>query len=1033
MEMAQEVVVRTGFIDVGPKDAPNSTVSTFLAPYNSDTINESQWSPAKILGREQLIARANWPVTAIAFSDLEITSGGDTLYSLQVPFDLWRNTASQTLLETFTYYRCDFVVTITVNGSKFHSGLLVPFFTPLSLYPAPLVSAMALEHSMIEANGVHSGVLRIPFRCPKDYLSTYESPGVFTLGNITLRVLSGLTAATGSATEIPITITFHCENVQMYVPAIRATDVLPTAFSSARVAEKQQRKAIPARTATPHTNSVANTKRVPGEMHMNVAADAEQVDKSAETTKAPAVDRLNPKCVHNPFYDSPESIRDVLKRSSAVGSGDLIWLGSLQGVSIPVGVDTSRHYSMGYFDAGCIFNAQTSTHPASYWASMYSLGRGSLRYTITFNNAASGNSADQFMYGAMFLPGAFYPNTYATASREVSETRAQAFILPGTGYATSTQQLFDQAGYEMQPLLDALNFLPRRNIGQFGTTHNTWKQFFSNATSGAAVALADVGHNQVTLDIPFVSRYNAYQMPRYSNTALALVDPPNNYVAVTNNGPYLYDDVYDNNIVPGSAKGGQNSYCSQDATYGPHMSPGVIVLFCMFNTDVTSLTPTSSHRINASVFASIGDDFRFGVIRGFPMGGSLAFNPRSQPTTVGKLTTFNNVTTVPQFNAFGLITDGFPPREGTVGGEPLSTATTFVGFDLYDSPVVQFSRSWSFGGSRFSGVPHGNTITTINKFKKAANVTLPMEVNGDKFDTTANLKTTMMDKPSNTLTGMPIVPQLTSPLPNSTGIVNATRMALRADETYEASPELFGTEEDEMDLCYLTRKLTLAADACNALGSGNQWTTSLGPGEWLFQIPISPLPFDSQFNTSSTYIPSLISLVSSHFLYWSGALRYRFKVVASAFHTGRLFFSVSYHSSRDYKPVDGGNFIQTQTKAYGMIPQTLTEALNQGGVFLDLSEESRDIVIDVPYKAAYPRLDVPTGFQPHQKSAMGYITCWVVNPLVAPENVSPSVDYLTFIGGGPDFQLYTLSPFAAMMDAPRPVPQVTGVSADVLV
>lgn len=290
---------------------------------------------------------------------------------------------------------------------------------------------------------------------------------------------------------------------------------------------------------------------------------------------------------------------------------------------------------------------------------------------------------------------------------------------------------------------------------------------------------------------------------------------------------------------------------------------------------------------------------------------------------------------------------------------------------------------------------------------------MPMNVTGDRFDTSATFPTMAMDKPSNTLGPMPMMPALTSPLPNSTGIVNTTRMALRADETFEANPELFATEEDEMDICYLTRKLTLVGNTV--------WDITTSEGDPIFAIPLSPFPYDANPGPGQSPNLPLLSLVSNHFLYWSGSLRFRIKVIGTQFHTGRLFIAITHTPFRDF-----GNTSATVTAPFvglrfnALPPTTLAEAMAQGGVYLDLSDENRDVTIDVPFKSMHPRLHMPSQLQPYQTSSMGKLSIWVLNAISGPETVPSSVDVLVFMGGGPDYHLHTLSPFAAMTDSNRP-------------
>jgi hypothetical protein len=981
MESVQEVVTNETFVSVMPEPTINRLAPSSLSRFDT-IISEHNWDPQAIMGREQLIEKTFWSVGDPANSDLyySFTWAGNPTNNMNIPYDLLRNTTTRNLIQNFTYYRCDFVITINVTGTKFHSGLLVPYFVPLTSYVSDHNSLpLLMNHTMVEANGVNTAVIRIPYVSPRSYLSTFDMPGNFNLGVLCLRVMAPLMAGVGALTSIPVTITFHAENLEMFVPAPVPTISLPD------------------------VSFLTLKRKVLGEAH---SATTEEVAKNAEVMKAITIGGTSKQCTHNPAFDSPESVRDILKRTSFVGAGVLLPLSSFSGLTPDLSFDPLYNPLMGWMDAGAIFNNGTSVHPVSYWASMYALAKGSLRYTFVFDSdGGNGEVNPSITYGAIFLPG-YVPTTYGaitTATGAPVNFRQDTLILPGHTYVEASGPGQKRAVIQLlQPLLDAHSFMPRGPISFCDDPDFTsdYYQFFSNQTSGGAVVLADAKHNSITMDIPFVSKHNAYQLPRYRFGGLN-AGTNSNATQVDTNGPWTDDFGGDVSYASSTtANGGLFSYEYQDATIGPHMSPGIIVFYALSSRNVGATIVLDAAKVKVSVFASIGDDFRFGVLRDLPNAGQMTINPRKNALDVlpvySQISSVDAMPTIPQFQAFGAqVYTGFPPRNGTV-----------------------------------AGVPNGNTITTINKFKKVANATLPMNITGDKFDLSATLPTMGMDKPSNTLGPMSMMPALTSPMPNGTGIVNAVRMALRPDETFEASPELFGTAEDEMDLCYLTRKMTILPKASTTTG-GFTWDVSSGIGAQLFSVPLSPINFTDAIGVTGQVDATLLAQISSNFLYWSGSLRYRIKIVATSFHTGRLFLGVTYFSYRDYRPVDLNQpylLKPAHANRFDQFPPAdLEEALTQGGIFIDLSEETRDVVFDVPYKAMYPRLDVGSGCQPNQTSIMGKLTCWVVNDLSAPESVAQNVDIITTVGGGPDFQLYTLSPFAAAYDAPRTLGSLQGV------
>jgi len=199
------------------------------------------------------------------------------------------------------------------------------------------------------------------------------------------------------------------------------------------------------------------------------------------------------------------------------------------------------------------------------------------------------------------------------------------------------------------------------------------------------------------------------------------------------------------------------------------------------------------------------------------------------------------------------------------------------------------------------------------------------------------------------------------------------------------TPETFATVTDEMDLDYLYRKYSYTGRFVV------QNTDAVGHVVW--SVPLSPFPtFGS---TTAPIIPvgtiaqtnvwfPLISYLGLPYRYWTGGLRYKFIVSASCMHTCKLFVAFNFG-------VYGGT-----------APTNLLDAASQYGEAIEINQGSNEFEFSVPYVALTPYLNVCTGTTTPDNS-MGTMNVVVLNELVAPASVSPSISIAVFICGSDDF------------------------------
>jgi hypothetical protein len=174
------------------------------------------------------------------------------------------------------------------------------------------------------------------------------------------------------------------------------------------------------------------------------------------------------------------------------------------------------------------------------------------------------------------------------------------------------------------------------------------------------------------------------------------------------------------------------------------------------------------------------------------------------------------------------------------------------------------------------------------------------------------------------------------------------------------------------------------------------WLTSAGLDSILMSLRVAPhlANFVSQFNAPVNIVP--VGYITQPFLYWRGDLIYRFRVVCTKYHKGRLRIS--------YDPTGTVTDNQNNTPA------------NENKIFnriVDISTE-RDIEIRVPYCqcTAYLRTDDPEilhtvggGVQLHNPvTDNGTLMIRVLNELSTPTEAG-DVRIMCFIRGADNFEV----------------------------
>jgi len=217
-------------------------------------------------------------------------------------------------------------------------------------------------------------------------------------------------------------------------------------------------------------------------------------------------------------------------------------------------------------------------------------------------------------------------------------------------------------------------------------------------------------------------------------------------------------------------------------------------------------------------------------------------------------------------------------------------------------------------------------------------------------------------------------------------------MALWEGNHVSLAPEVFGTEIDEMSFDFLTSISTWYTTVT--------WTTGNATDTSLLTIGVNPAvgEIGQSDGAVTLYSMSPLAYITRFFVFWRGDLKYRFKIISTAFHTGRLLFTFEPYF---YAKTPGVTNTATSAYVYRQV--------------IDLREK-REIEVTVPWVCYQSWLQ--------SNKNMGQVKLLVLDPLVCPASVSTSIYIIVEILGGENMKfscpqsmtLMPCTPSALQMD-----------------
>jgi len=210
-------------------------------------------------------------------------------------------------------------------------------------------------------------------------------------------------------------------------------------------------------------------------------------------------------------------------------------------------------------------------------------------------------------------------------------------------------------------------------------------------------------------------------------------------------------------------------------------------------------------------------------------------------------------------------------------------------------------------------------------------------------------------------------------------------LSLYSRNAVEVLPGLAATDMDEAAIDYVKKIF--------AYYTKFDWATTDSAGAVLQQIPCDVSKYFNSYSANGTSILTMapITFLASLFKQYRGGLLFRFKVVCTTFHTGRLMVSLN--------------------PTYSGMPSSTPSVANTAYVFREVVDlrNGTEFCIAVPFIALQPYL--PT-------TGSGYTTfanlqVQVMNSLVCPSTVPTTIRVIVEVAGAPDLE-YAVPGFTAL-------------------
>jgi hypothetical protein len=200
---------------------------------------------------------------------------------------------------------------------------------------------------------------------------------------------------------------------------------------------------------------------------------------------------------------------------------------------------------------------------------------------------------------------------------------------------------------------------------------------------------------------------------------------------------------------------------------------------------------------------------------------------------------------------------------------------------------------------------------------------------------------------------------------------NAQPISLSSTNEVMVYTGVGATKVDEMSIDFIKSQF--------AYYTSTSWSSGSSSGTRLLQLDCTPFAYYNATANYFTFAP--VSMLARSFRYWRGGLIFRFKIVKTEFHSGRLVVA--------FFPYD------RRTDGIPTITLTNTDYLMREIVDIRTTSEFE---VCVPYVSPDLYQFGADAYVP------GYLNIFILDALVAPSSVSNSITIITEVAGAPDLE-----------------------------
>lgn len=231
-------------------------------------------------------------------------------------------------------------------------------------------------------------------------------------------------------------------------------------------------------------------------------------------------------------------------------------------------------------------------------------------------------------------------------------------------------------------------------------------------------------------------------------------------------------------------------------------------------------------------------------------------------------------------------------------------------------------------------------------------------------------------------------PKLLSDLATCDSAETVTKLTVDSKQELTIDPRTTGLSgEDELSLSVLAQKSTLLTSFV--------WTTTTVSDTQLFAIHVAPMleHYQGFANGMDAYTPTSLSYTTWPFANWSGSLKFRFQIVRSNFHNGRLQFV--------YEPEGASNSTGGQ---FNTVYNQIVDIAHIDDFEMEIAWTKDEPYLPTGWDKTAQHWITDTNILNQDPFSNGTLVVNVVNELNAPIN-SADVEILVYVSAGEDFEL----------------------------